>query len=108
MKMRTLKTSFGDIQVTFEAEYYAENNNLFISIIFWEDGEGEFWNDLTINLGKCDKNCGFINTKANGPKIIEWIIVNGLGYLTGRIKNVDYCEYPEILFVDSFIKEIGC
>lgn len=86
-------------QITLETNTYAENGNLYVGLICWDDGFPLPWSNLTVNLGaKCKPNCSFIDTNNNGDGIISWLEANKLGKLTGRTKASGYCIYPEFEF----------
>ena len=95
--------------ISFEINRYVENNNLYVGMVTHEDGFPEPWNNLTVNLGvKCADNCAFIDTNNNGSDIVEWLISNGLGHLTGRIVTSGFCTYPEFVFDMEKIEEHLC
>lgn len=85
--------------ITFELNHYCENNNLHVGMFTWEEGWPEPWSTLTVNLSvKCRDNCAFIDVNNNGDDIIEWLISNNLGKLTGRTQLSGWCVYPEFEF----------
>jgi hypothetical protein len=85
--------------ITMQLSQYAENGNPYVGLITNEEGYNEPWSDLTVNLSiLCEKNCAFIDTNNNGEEIIDWLISNNLGKLTGRIEPSGWCVYPEFEF----------
>lgn len=85
--------------ITFKLSQYAENGNLYVGLITTEEGYAEPWSGLTVNLSTpCKKNCAFIDTNNNGNEIIDWLISNNLGKLTGRTQLSGWCIYPEFEF----------
>ena len=88
-----------DHPITFRLSKYAENDNLYVGMITWEEDFPEPWSDLTVNLSvKCDKDCAFIDTNNNGDRIVEWLTTNNLATLTGRVRQSGFCVYPEMKF----------
>lgn len=88
-----------DHEITFEVTTYAQNDNLAIQMLCWDDEWPEPWSILTVNLDKmCKPNCAFIDTNNNGDGIIDWLISNNLGKLTGRIGFSGFCMYQEFEF----------
>lgn len=78
---------------------YAENGNLYVGLVCWDDRFPEPWSDLTVNLSvPCKKNCAFIDINNNGDEIVAWLKLNKLGKLTGRMGMSGYCAYPEFEF----------
>lgn len=97
--------------VSFVTDKYTENGNLYIGIICWDEGYPEPWGDLTINVGyECDENCAYIDTNNNGQAVIDWLIENKLGRLTGKIVRRDFCICPEFEFdmdeVNKYLEEL--
>lgn len=85
--------------ITFELDHYCENGNLYVGMICHDEGWPEPWSDLTVNLSvKCNENCALIDTNNNGEEIINWLISNKLGKLTGRILPSGWCVFPEFEF----------
>lgn len=86
-------------EITFTIDRYANNNNLYIGMVCWDDGYAEPWSDLTVNLDfKCRTNCAFIDINDNGKQIIDWLVKNNLGRPTGLILPSGFCVYPEFEF----------
>lgn len=85
--------------MTFELASYAENGNLYVGLITHEEGYPEPWQNLTVNLSRrCEDNRAFIDTNNNGNAIVNWLLENNLGHLTGRMANSGFCTYPEFEF----------
>ena len=85
--------------ITFNIDSYLQNGNLYVGMITHEDGYPEPWSDLTVNTGlPCLENCAFIDTNNNGNEIIEWLVNNNLGHLTGCMTISGFCVYPEFEF----------
>ena len=84
--------------MTFSLGYYP-NGNFGIKLIDHSNGYPEPWSNLTVNLGlKCEENCAFIDTNNNGKEIIDWLLDNEVGLLTGREIQSGFCIYPEFVF----------
>ena len=99
--MKTLKLNVWgkEHDVTFTTNEYAENGNLYVGIVCFDDGYPEPWSDLTVNLSvKCESNCAFIDTNNNGAGIINWLEDYGIAKSTGRMKQSGFCTYPEVRF----------
>ena len=101
----------GNHTITLTTNIYAENGNLYVGLICWDDGFREPWSDLTVNLGvKCKPNCAFIDINNNDNGIIAWLEANKLGKLTGRMEMSGYCIYPEFEFdvdeVNKYLEEV--
>ena len=85
--------------IEFELNSYASNGNLYVGMSTFYDWYREPWGDLTVNLGvKCKPNCAFIDTNNNGPEIINWLLQNNLGKLTGREMPSGWCRFLEFEF----------
>ena len=85
--------------MTFDLASYVENGNLYVGLVTNEEGYPEPWSNLTVNLSvNCDKDCGYIDTNNNGTEIVEWLITNKLGRLTGKMRTSGWCIYPEFKF----------
>ena len=95
-----------DHPITFRLDHYADNDNLYVGMITWEEDWPEPWSDLTVNLDvKCAEDCAFIDTNNNGEKILLWLIENNLGDLTGRMQPSGFCLFPEFKFnMDELMK----
>ena len=105
MARLNLRAWGADHPVTFKTSNYANNNNLYIGIVCWDEGFPEPWSDLTVNLTKkCKPNCAFIDTNNNGDAIIDWLEENNLGMQTGNFEVSGFCIYPEFEFN---MEEIG-
>lgn len=96
---------------TYEIEVYRttylHGGGLAITLDYYEF---ECWlpfGVLTVNLEDYPTagNNAFVDTNNFGPEIIDWIIENDLGTLTGRIGYSGYCEYPEVEFNVDKIKQ---
>jgi len=98
MKLNMIK--YGAVHpMTFETSHYTDNGNLYVGLITHEEGFPMPWQNLTVNLGvKCKENCSFIDINNNGTEIIEWLMTNQLGHLTGRMETSGFCVYPEFKF----------
>lgn len=97
-------------QITFEIHKYAENDNLAIQMMCWDEEWPEPWSMLTVNLSKkCKPNCAFIDINNNGGAIVDWLIANNLGKETERIGFSGFCVYPEFEFdmdeVQKYVEE---
>ena len=99
METLTLNAWGTNHPISFKLDHYADNGNLYVGMITWEEGWEEPWSDLTVNLGvKCADNCAFIDTNNNGENIVEWLIANNLATLTENIRASGWCVYPEMRF----------
>ena len=92
--------------MTFEISRYADNGNLYVGLITHEEGFPMPWQNLTVNLDmKCEDNCAFIDVNNNGREIVEWLIANQLGNLTGWMRHSGFCMYPEFKFDMQKLKQ---
>lgn len=106
MKTLTLNKWGSNHQMTFELNRYADNGNLYVGLIANENGYPEPWQNLTVNLGvKCEENYAFIDTNNNGWEIIDWLLRNRLGLLTGIEMRSGWCSYPEFHFFPDRLLE---
>lgn len=110
MNTLTLNAWGSNHKITLHTNHYAENGNLYIGLVCWDEGFPEPWSDLTVNLSKkCKPNCAFIDTNNNGEQIIDWLENNNLGMYTGNFEISGYCIYPEFEFdmntVNKYVKE---
>lgn len=105
MKLNMIK--YGAVHpMTFVMDQYSENGNLYLGLVTHESGFPEPWQNLTVNLSvKCKENCAFIDTNNNGTEIIEWLMTNQLGRLTGRMESSGFCVYPEFKFDMQKLKQ---
>ena len=86
-------------KISFHLANYAENNNLYVGMICYDDGYPEHWGDLTVNLSvTLDNNKAYIDTNNNGNNIVDWLIKNNLGEFTGDYGFSGFCMYPEFQF----------
>ena len=97
-----------DFPMSFELATYAHNGNLFVGLISHKEGYPEPWCDLTVCFDiECKSNCAFIDVNNNGNKIIDWLVANKLGQLTGDMELSDWCVYPEFEFnMDELMKHV--
>lgn len=85
--------------MTFDLDNYLSNGNLYVGIITHEEEYPRPWSELTVDLNrKCKENCAFIDTNNNGNAIVDWLIDNNLGHLTGKTAQSGFCTYPEFEF----------
>lgn len=111
MKSLTLNAWGSNHKITLNLDHYAENGNLYVGLVCWDEGFPEPWSDLTVNLSvPCRKNCAFIDTNNNGEQIIDWLIENGLGMETGNVRISGWCAYPQFEFdmdaVNKYVEEL--
>lgn len=101
-------SAFGrKFSVQLKVEMYLDNGNLAIQLYEWNDDFPEPWAMLTVNLSvPCEKDCAYIDTNNNGRKILEWIVRNDLGKMTGRERRSGYCSYPEVHFNAERLREL--
>lgn len=88
---------------------YAYGNSLGIALNTYEQGYPEPWSTLTVNFNHSflEPNCAFIDTNNNGDEIIDWLLENQLGELTGKYERSGYCSYPEFRFDMKRLQEVG-
>lgn len=88
--------------ITFEISSYAFGGGLAILM----NCKDEPYATLTVNLEEfpTEDNKAFVDTNNLGNEIVDWIIENDLGELTGRIGTSGYCVYPEVAFNINKIK----
>ena len=94
---------WGEIHnITFEISSYKYGGGLAI-LMNCEEGP---YAALTVNLEEFPRedNNAFVDTNNLGNEIVDWIIENDLGELTGRIGTSGYCIYPEVAFNINKIK----
>lgn len=98
-----------DHPMTFHLANYAENGNLYVGLLTNEEGWQEPWSNLTVNLSAhCEDNCAFIDSNNNGVEIIDWLMQNNLGELTGREMPSGWCRYLEFRFnMDELMKHVA-
>lgn len=97
--MLTMKSWFGTHKVTISLDRYANNGNLYLGLTCYDDGYPEPYSDLTVNLHNLSKpNLAYIDTNNNGEGIIEFLVENKLGHVTGNVFRSGYCIYPEFEF----------
>lgn len=109
------KDSFGTTYMLHcEKGRYARDGSIALCMIvdeeaYDEDGEiecypGEQYGYATVNVGAepSDGNCAFVDTN-NLSGIVDFVLNNGIGELTGRIERSGFCTYPEVRFYDWFL-----
>ena len=98
-ELQTFKiTSWGQTyDVRLRTDSYRNNGNLYVGLICRiEEDDSEWWEpyaDITVNVGKMEKNCGAIDTN-NFPQATEFLEENRLATFTGRYEFSGYCAYP--------------
>ena len=93
-------------EITLEIHKYAENDNLAIQMMCWDDGYPEPWSMLTVNLSrKCKPNCAFIDINNNSDAIMNWLESNNLGFDTGVFEISGFCIYPMFEFNMDEVKK---
>lgn len=100
-----LKQYGKDHPVTFVTSTYANNGNLRVDLVTYENGYPEPWSNLTVNISKCEENCAFIDVNNNGKAILDWLFENGLGSRTGGMERSGFVVYPEFKFNMDKLKE---
>lgn len=86
---------------------YYPNGSFGIALNSWSEGYAEPWSTLTINLGyELPPYCAYVDTNNNGEDIVDWIIENNLGELTGDYGYSGFCKYPLIKFNKDIIDEL--
>lgn len=89
-----------DWQIAFAVSSYRYGGGLAIEMYSVGEDYPEMFSILTINLEDfpTEENRAFVDTNNLSYEIIDWIIDNNLGELTGRIGLSGYCSYPEVRF----------
>lgn len=92
----------GDYKVEFLVDKYANNGRLALMLFSYDEEEEcmEDFCDVTVNLPEyslSDENCAFLDTN-NAPYILNFLLDNKLGELTGRQPQSGFCTYPEFRF----------
>ena len=86
---------------------YYPNGSFGIALNSWSEGYAEPWSTLTINLGyELPPYCAYVDTNNNGEDIVDWIIENNLGELTGDYGYSGFCKYPLVKFNKDIIDEL--
>lgn len=86
---------------------YYPNGSFGIALNSWSEGYPEPWSKLTVNLDeKLPPYCAYVDTNNNGEDIVDWIIENNLGELTGDYGYSGFCKYPLIKFNSKIIDEL--
>lgn len=89
-KIYVAKTDFAEYDVYLDVSEYVENKNVAVSL--WSDEVGPVAM-LTKNLEKVEDGYAYIDTN-NNPWAEDFIVSNGLGEPTGKVKQSGYCIYP--------------
>ena len=86
--------------IKFEVDKYHYSDGLAICMNCKSEYGLEPYGVLTVNLDEfpTNGNKAFVDTNNLGDDIIDWIIENNLGELTGRIGFSGFCAYPEVEF----------
>lgn len=105
---------------TFNFKKYGKNHPLSIQIGHYnngglairaytnEAGYPEPWSNITVNLDldiPIEKFVAFINVNNDNDSMIDALIENGFGELTGRGCKTPYVIYPEFRFYPEKLKE---
>jgi hypothetical protein len=73
-----------------------------VAILLYKYRKGgfDYYCDVTVNLPHCQRNagCQFIDTNNNDEKILDWLVQNQFGELTGNTGKSGFCTYPEFNF----------
>lgn len=98
MNTLTLNAWGSNHKITLHTNHYAENGNLYVGLVSWDEGFPEPWSDLTVNLSiPCKPNCAFVDTN-NCPWAENFIEKYKLGMPTGDMEMSGFCIYPEYEF----------
>lgn len=82
------------------------NGTLAIRAYTNEAGYPEPWSNITVNLDiEVDKLTAFIDTENNGDEMVQALIENGFGELTGRGCECAFCTFPEFRFYPEKLRE---
>lgn len=83
-----------------------ENGTIGIQSYTHEDGYPEPWSNLTVNLSiKTEAFSAFIDIENNGEELVDDLIKNNFGELTGRYVNIGEYNFPEFKFNVNTLKE---
>lgn len=102
-----------EYNVMLEIDKYAYGGSIYMGL--WAEIE-EFGNlfyepycDITVNITgyPLNKDCAFLDTN-NSPFIVDFLLKNGLGKLTGRTVGSGYCTYPEFQFDIEKCRKHSC
>lgn len=98
----------GTEKVVPKLNMYLENNNLYVGFDYY-DTDFENWlpyNDVTVNVGALPYLESAIDTNNNGQGILNFLIENGFGELTGAAIPSGFCVFPVFKFNEEKLKEI--
>ena len=93
--------------IWFEISSYNYGGGLAIEMICEEEYGPEPFATLTVNLEDfpTEGNNAFVDINNLSDEIVDWLIANNLGEMTGRIGFSGFCAYPEIAFNLDEIKK---
>lgn len=96
-----------EYEISFEVTTYHYGGSLAIQLYYREESYQAPYATLTVNLEDfpTENDKAFVDTNNLGDEIVDWIVQNDLGELTGRIGFSGYCVYPEVQFDLDKIKE---
>jgi hypothetical protein len=96
-----------EYEIAFEVTTYRYGGSLAIQMSYKEESYWLPYTTLTVNLEDfpTENDKAFVDTNNLGDEIVDWIVQNDLGELTGRIGFSGYCVYPEVQFNLDKIKE---
>lgn len=95
-------------QVMPNMNTYLNNDNLYLGLDFY-DTDCQAWlpyADVTVNVGALPFLESAIDTNNNGNDILDFLVKNGFGELTGAAIKSGYCEFPVFKFNEDKLKEV--
>lgn len=98
----------GTYRVIPKLNTYAENNNLYIGLDYF-DTDCNAWlpySDITVNVGRLPFLESAIDTNNNGNEVVDFLVRNGFGELTGDSIPSGFCVFPVFKFNEDKLKEI--
>lgn len=91
--------SFGHVELAFEIQKYADNNNLYIGLYMKDDDDFDFFSDMTVNLREVLRpNEAYIQTYNGNEGMLEFIEKNRLGAVLPDKKRSGFNEYTKVAF----------
>lgn len=89
-----------EYEVKIIVSNYVKTGNLYVGLMNKApEGYWERYIDLTVNLKEpLPENFSYIDTNNAGEDILNWLMENNLGVITGEYGYSGYCSYPKFEF----------
>ncbi len=101
--------SFGDDNTLYpKLNFYVDDKNLYLGFDYYDPELDDIvpYCDATVNTIKLPFLESCIDTNNNGDKMVDFLLKNGFGELTGSMIPSGYYMYPVFRFYEDKLREI--